>query len=546
MKKVAEKYINGVLALALLMYYLIMSWILHRTGYEHSENLFIAEKIKIIFESDENTLLTLGTTFPSLVFLSSLVFTPFGYLFAPILASIAITTALFYTIINDFKTSSKISPIVYVPVITLLFFLHPGLIYAAISGRGVAATLLCFYFVFRSLFRYYQTQTTFYLSMASIYLTCLIFCDYNFLWLLLAFFPFIVLVSLEGLKINKDQPPILQYFESVNNLSQRRKLANRTIAIYIIVFLLPFGALFLFRVLNQTHAGNATYFLTSQYANWHVIGNVPIGEIVSTGKANNVGKQSQLLFQVYVLLLNPILILAFFYYKGKLYELLTLLAPFILMAILVINLQYYFTIEYYLIFLILGLLGLSFYCGKRFNKKITWFLIFGVALLNVFTGIYYFKQTDDKEEKEFYTAIRNYNNWLGTKTINEDFEVAAYISSIAKPTSKVIIDDASAFKVIAHLRNLEGVIMPLNKNFITLIENPLAGVRYMLIAKNSNNLKTFTVLNTYNLRQMLTKQQFTPELMFETEHWVIYRIFKYDVTLQKEALKDARLTQPYK
>ncbi|MBC7650991.1 MAG: hypothetical protein H7101_04515, partial [Deinococcales bacterium] len=97
MKKVAQKYINGVLALALLMYYLIMSWIVHRTGYEHSENLFIAEKIKILLESDENILLTLGTTFPTLVFLSSLVFTPFGYLFAPILASIAITTSLFYT-----------------------------------------------------------------------------------------------------------------------------------------------------------------------------------------------------------------------------------------------------------------------------------------------------------------------------------------------------------------------------------------------------------------------------------------------------------------
>ena len=68
----------------------------------------------------------------------------------------------------------------------------------------------------------------------------------------------------------------------------------------------------------------------------------------------------------------------------------------------------------------------------------------------------------------------------------------------------------------------------------------------MLIAKNNNNLKTFTVLNTYNLKQMLIKQQFTPELMFETEHWVIYRIFKYDATLQKDAIKDERLSQPYK
>ena len=541
MKKVAAKYINGFLALALLVYYLIMSWILHRTGYEHSENLFIAEKLKILFESDENTLLTLGTTFPTLVFLSSLVFTPFGYLFAPILASIAITTSLFYTIISDFKETSKVAPIVYIPVIVLLFVLHPGLIYTAISGRGVAAILLCFYFVFRSLFRYYQTQTTFYLSMASIYLACLIFCDYNFLWLLLAFFPFIVLVSLEGLKINKDQPPILQYFESVNNRSQRRKLANRTIAIYIIIFLLPFGALFLFRILNLTHAGNASYFLTSQYANWHVIGNVPIGEIVNAGNTKNVAMQSQLLFQVYVLLLNPLLILTFFYYKGKMYELFTLLAPFILMSILVINLQYYFTIEYYLIFLILGLLGLTFYGGKKFNPKVTWFLVFSVALLNVFTGIYYFKQTDDAEEKDFYESIKNYKNWLGTKNINEEFEIAAYISSIADVNNKVLIDDASAFKVIAHLKTLKGTIMPLNKNFITVVENPIIGIRYMVVAKNNNVLKTFTVLNTYNLKQMLLKQQFTCEIMFETEHWAVYRLYKYDESKQGDAIRDERL-----
>ncbi len=528
MRKVAAKYINGFLALALLVYYLIMAWILHRTGYEHSENLFIAEKLKILFESNESTLLTLGTTYPSLIFMSSLVFTPFGYLFAPILASIAITTALFYTIVNDFRETSKIQAAVYVPVVTLLFVLHPGLIFTAISGRGVAIVLFCFYCVFRSLFRYYQTQTTFYLSMASIYLSCLIFCDYNFVWLLLAFFPFIVLVSLEGLKINKDQPPILQYFESVNNRSQRRKLVNRTTAIYIIIFLLPFGALWLFRWLNATHAGNPTYFLTSQYANWHVLGSIPIGQLVSDGNATNVGLQGQLVFQVCVLLFNPLLILAFFYYKGKIYELLTLLAPFILLAILVVNRQYYFTIEYYLIFLVLGLLGLSFYGGKKYGKKVTWFLVFTVGLLNVFMGIHYFKQTDDQEEKDFFSSIRNYKNWLGTKADNEEFEIAAYISSIADPLNKVLIDDAAAFKVIAHMKSLDGTVMPMDRSFITIIENPAIGIRYLCIAKDNNKLKTFTVLNDYNLNQMHLKRWFTSEKMYETKHWAVYRIYHVD------------------
>ncbi len=527
MKKLVDKYINGFLALVLLVFYLIMSWILHRTGYEHSENLFIAEKIKILFDAKENTLVTLGTTFPTMVFLSSLIFTPFGYLFSPIISSIALSVTLYFTLLKDFKESSRLPAVVYIPLLSLLFFLHPGLIYSAISGRGVAAILIFFYFLFRSLFRYYQTQTTFYLSMASIYLTCLVFSDFNFIWLLLAFFPFIVLVSLEGLKINKDQAPISQYLESVNNTSQRRKLTNRAIAIYIILFLLPFGALLLFGYLNDNHAGTSDYFINSQYANWHVLGNVPIGEVIAT-PGTNASFQTQLLFQFYVLLLNPLLILAFFYFRGKLYELFTLLAPFILMTILLINLQFYFIIEYYLIFLILGLIGLSFYAGKKFTKKATWFLVFTVGLLNVFTGIYYFKMTDDAEEKQFYSAIKDYKNWLKVKNNSEEYEVAQFISNIADINNKVLVDDAAAFKIVAHLKSLEGIELPISKSFGTVIENPISGVRYMCVAKRENRLKNFTVLNSYNLNVMQSRGQFTTQLMFESDNWVVYKIYSIE------------------
>jgi len=254
-----KKYIAIFIALFLMVYYILVSWVLHRTGYEHSEAMFIAEKIKLLFETDDNTLLTLGTTFPSLIFLSSIVFTPFGYPFAPILASMTFTVLLFFLLLTDYS-KSKLPRRVFLPMLILVFVFHPGILYAATSGRGVASILLFFYLVFRSLFRYYKSQTSFYLSMASIYLSCLVFCDYNFIWLLLAFFPFIFLVSLDGLKLQKDKPPVIQYFESLNNRSQRRKLANRTLAIYIIVFLLPIGALYLFKILNFYHAGDSTYF----------------------------------------------------------------------------------------------------------------------------------------------------------------------------------------------------------------------------------------------------------------------------------------------
>lgn len=529
MNKFIEKYINGSLALVLLVFYLLLSWILHRTGYEHPENLFTAEKIKLLFDSRDNNLVTLGTTFPTIVFLASLVFTPFGYLYAPILASIAVTVMLYYTVLKDFKETSKLPDFVYIPLVTLLFFLHPGLIYAAISGRGVAAILLFFYFLFRSLFRYYRTQTTFYLSMASIYLTCLVFCDFNFIWLLLAFFPFIVLVSLEGLKINKDQAPVSQYFDSVNNTSQRRKLTNRAVAIYIILFLLPLGALLLFGYLNETHAGTTTYFLYSQYANWHVLGDTPIGELVAgeTSKGN-ANFQSQILFQFYVLFLNPLLFLTFFYFKGKLYEFFTLTAPFILVGILLVNAQTYFMIEYYLIFLVLALVGLTFYAGKKFTKKATWFIFFIVGFLNVLAGIYYFKNSNNPSETKFFGVLRDYKNWLKVRNPGEDFLVAEYISSVADINNKVLIDDAAAFQIVAHLKSLEGIELPINKSFGTVIENPIAGVKYMVVAKFENRLKNFTVLNSYNLDQMQAKGQFITQMVYQTDNWVVYRIFPID------------------
>ncbi|MFY7652161.1 MAG: hypothetical protein ACOVQE_05640 [Chitinophagaceae bacterium] len=524
MKQVTKKLINGFLTVMLLGYYLLLAWVLHRTSYEHPESLFLSEKLKVLFESPDSTLITLGTTFPTVVYLISVIFVPFGYLFAPILASISLTALLFYVILNDFKEYQRVPMILYLPITTLIFVFHPGIIYSAITGRGVAAVLLFFYLVIRSLFQYYRTQTTFYLSMTSIYLSCLIFCNDDFIWLILAFFPFIAFISIEGLKIKRDQPPILQYFDTVNNVSQRRKLVNRTTAIYVIVFLLPLGTLYLFRTLNQTHAGDSTYFLTSQYANWHVMGDTPIGELMSKGIIKSVGEQTQLAFQVYATLINPLLIVGLFLFRGKVYELLTILAPFIWSSIVLINLQTYLTIEYFLIFMVLGFVALVFYARVYINKKITWLLVFGATMLNIMGGLFYFKHTKDGYELHFWASIRNYKSWMNEKRITEETELASYISSIINKNNKILIDDAAAFSIVAHMRDTKNAILPTDKTFLTVSENPLSGARYICIARNTNSMQNLTVLNEYNLERMIQKKQFIPEIMYQTIHWSVYKL----------------------
>jgi hypothetical protein len=456
------------------------------------------------------------------------------------LASATFTSLLFFFLLKDFS-KSNLQQRFFIPMLALLFVFHPGLIFTGTSGRSIALVLLFFYLVFRSLFVYYKTQTTFSLSMASIYLTCLIFCNYNFIWLLLAFVPFVVLVSLEGLKQATMGSPIIQYYESVNNRSQRRKLTNRTIAIYIILFILPIGAVYLFKLLNQVHAGNGTYFLTSQYANWSITGTESLGSIFTGADAAktetssfigaNVLAQSQIVFQGYILLLTPLLILVFAIFRGRLYELLTLIAPFILVSILLLDNQTYLTIEYYLIFLVLALIGIYYYTGKKYTSRKLYPVIMIITLLNIFAGIFYFKKTSDREERLFFAAIKSASSkWHDERVVTEEYRMAAYITSLMNTerilgNGKILMDDAAAYPIIAQMKKLgSNVILPVSNNFITVAENPRTEAKYICIAKDKNRLKSFTILNNYNLAKIKNLESINTVIMFETENWAVYRL----------------------
>ncbi|MBN8664254.1 MAG: hypothetical protein J0L83_06775 [Chitinophagales bacterium] len=508
----------------MVLYYVCITWIVHRSGYEHTESLFYAEKLKLLFEAKQNKLVILGTTFPSLVFLSNLVFTPLGYLFAPVAASILVMSILYYFILRN-HLSTKLPMNIYVPMVTALFMFHPGMVFAAVSGRSIAMVLLFFYLVYRSFFNYYRSQTTFYLSLSSIYLACLIFSNYNFIWLLIAFFPFIVLISLEGIKISKDQPPVLQYYESLNNRSLRRKLANRTAAIYIIIFLLPLGAIYLFRTLNQSHAGNPEYFLSSQYSNWAITGLKAIDNLLVDAKGTILTKQTQIVYHFFILLMTPLFVVALMLYKGKIYELMTIISPFILLSVLLIANRYYLSVEYLLIFLLLAVLILIYYAGKTDHSfRRMRVMIFTGIILSIIGGFYYFSKTNDFEEKNFYHALLKGGAFRETRAISEEKQIAQFIQDVTDGGGKVMIDDAAAYGIVAHLESLNNILLPLQPSFVTVVENPTLSVNYLCIAKRENRLHNFTVLNAYNIEQMRRRIGLNLLVMFETPNWVLYKI----------------------
>ncbi|MDD2792962.1 MAG: hypothetical protein PHD73_07270 [Sediminibacterium sp.] len=510
-------------SLLLVFYYVIAAWLFHRNGFEHTEALFYAEKLKLLFEYSDNTLITLGTTFPTTMFIGSVFFSPFGFLFAPIALTIVMMSSLFFNMAADLNNSSlPVKPLLIVLVI--LFVAHPMFLYAAVSGRNVAAIMLFFYLLFRSFFQYYRSQTTYYLSMASIYLTCLIFTEINFIWMLLSFFPFVVLISIEGIKVAKGEQVVFQYYQALNNRSLRRKLANRTIALYLILFLLPLGAVYLYRTLNAAHAGDATYFLTSQYANWRVTGTISLNTILDNIKGNNVGKQTQIVFQAFTILLSPVFIASMILFKGKLYKLFTVLTPLIFFSIIMVDVKYYFTVEYFVIINVMAIAALIYLGQPKASSTLTSWLLIGSTVLSVFAGAYYFYESNDPEERRFYEVANTPSGWFQPKVNSEVQMLAEYIASIASDKRPVLIDDASAYGIVAHMPNLNGLILPIQKNFVTVIENPKLIAHYMCVAKKNNRLHNFTVLNVYNVGIMKSNLGLTPDRVYETENWIIYSV----------------------
>ncbi len=522
----SEKRILSITGILFLAYYLGMAFILKQSGIEHSEALFLGEKAKLVFEPNTGLLQLLATTYPSIPFYSTIVFSWAGFEYAPIIASCVFTAILVVVVLKDVLTFSGHRKKVAV-VVLILFIFHPGILFSAVSGRSVACVLLFFYLMYKNIFRYYRTRTSYYLSMSSIYLTGLVFCNYQFIWLLFSFLPFMVLVSLEGLKTSKDDPHIVQYYDVLNNRSLRRKLIQRTVALVIIIFLLPLGAFLLFGMLNRYHAGSFSYFLNSPHANWTVGAHTLLDQINSSA---SFLIQGQFITHIYVLLLTPLLVLALIYLKGAMFELLTAISPLLLLFIILARASSYITIEYYLIFLIMVCVLLPYWKQQNYRSIPTYIIVSLVLGLNILTGYVYFFYTGDREEQSFtQEAVQQLQGIKG----NMETESRKIASFLNKQTSQtVLLDDAAAYDVVVKLHSLDNVILPARKNFLQTIENPSQQIDYILIATNQHPLASTTILNEYYTLSLQKEKPIALHLVYETPSWLLYRIVKEDKMIE--------------
>ncbi|RZL35894.1 MAG: hypothetical protein EOO96_08120 [Pedobacter sp.] len=138
-----------------------------------------------------------------------------------------------------------------------------------------------------------------------------------------------------------------------NKISVRRKLVNKTLAVYLIIFLLPLVAIFIFRLLNLSYTGDANYYIDSPYANYtSIINQTENFNVFPNIKFNCVFPEVNFLITIRILLFAPLLLICLGMHKSMSRNVMVVFALFFLMEFL--KMKYpgvYIPIQFYALFI---------------------------------------------------------------------------------------------------------------------------------------------------------------------------------------------------
>src|ERR1700744_3272379 len=439
-----------IITIILAIYYLYCGIYLNNLGYTNAESLFYIEKAKIIFEGLGNRIKVMGLTSPILPFYATFIFSSIDKgILAPVIASGIGTAMLFYVMARTLM--QRTSSFFYVILLVLLFLFHPGILYIACSGKGIYLSLLFFFLFFLNILKFYRSNTTFHISIASICLVILVFCDYKFIWLTLFFIPLILSIAIQSLNLSEKES-IFRLFLSFNSPSLRRKLFSKTFALYIILFILPIASIVCYKLLNLTHANDLNYFLESPYATWNVLQDKLQYDQISASTNSFLPSEISLLISVKALIFCPMILVAIYLFRDSTYQILTILTPFAFIEFLHIKYDKIFlNYEYFMIFVVLAYLCIMFKIHVVRKQGFIKFLLFVFLIAQIFTGYYFLRNSNVADEKDFYIALSERKTNFSQQ---ENLDAAAALNSL--PTNgKVLVDDAIAYPVVAYVKHTQ-------------------------------------------------------------------------------------------
>lgn len=519
--KINEDRIIFFTSLILAAYYLLCGIYLQKAGYTNHESLFYIEKIRIIFEGVGSKLKVIGLTAPALPFLSTFIFTAISPMLAPVIASSLGTAALFFLMARAVRKRKLHN--YYFFLLLAIFLFHPGMLFVACSGKSIYMVLVFFYMFFENIFKYYYSNTTFHISVASICLLMLLFCDYKFVWLTLFFIPLIFAMAVRSLNLGEKES-IFRMTISFNNPSLRRKLTNKTFALYLILFILPIASIICYKMLNLTNANDADYFLESPYATWTVLADRLAYDATLLNSASR-NTDISLLISAKILLFCPMMLLGIYLFRYRPHLVLTLITPFALLEFL--HLKYLKTItgyQDYLIFLILALLSVIITAPEVKRQRPYKIVLTIMMAFQFYTGYYFLNNSESEEENGFLTALLNRNK--GTDAAgDEERDVANYINSLPAD-AKVLVDDAVAYKIAAFTRNIASLTMPYQDSFLSAVESPGNFTRYILVASPQHPMAAYTILSaSYPPVAYHEANNTGLQKVYQTNNWILYKIF---------------------
>jgi hypothetical protein len=308
---------------------------------------------------------------------------------------------------------------------------------------------------------------------------------------------------------------------SFNNPSLRRKLINKTFALYIILFILPIASVICYKLLNLTNANDVDYFLQSPYSTWTVLADRLNYDLAAMNpKADN--SELSLLISAKVVAFCPLIVVMMFFFRDKVYQILTLLTPFAFVEFL--HLKYEkasIAYQYYLIFLMLALLCVIIK-GANVKQQFAFKTALGLIMaLQVFTGYYFLKNSPSDEERKFITAF--VNREIEAEE-DEDRDMANYINGLPED-ARVLVDDAVAYKIVAFTDDIPGLIMPYQDTYLSAIETPGDYAEYILVTSPKNLMSGYTLLSSKYpplLYQTATNYA-TLQKVHETTNWALYK-----------------------
>jgi hypothetical protein len=510
-----------LIAILLAVYYFVCGVYLHSLGYYSQEALFYVEKSKILFEGLGYKLNLMGLTAPILPFFSSFFFSVFHTgLFAPLIASSFFTALLFFILASTLIT--RANDFFYVFILLIIFLLHPGILYAASSGKSISMVLIFFFLFFFNLFKFYNSNATYHLSIASIFFVFLVFCEYKFIWLILFFIPILLPITIESLNLREEES-IFRLFMTYRNPSLRRKLISKTFALSIILFALPLTCLLVYKLLNLTYAHSLDFFNDNPYGTWTVLANKLNFDQISNSSFYELSETS-ILISIKILVFCPMIVLSFYLLRKRIYQVLTVLTPFAFVEFLHIKYeQVFLEQQYYLIFLVLSLLCVLYKSGELYKKPFFKLLVSVLTIAQLYTGFVFLKNSSIEGERGFISVLLNQPS-VDTHQ-QENLNMASYLDRLPDD-SHVLVDDAVAYPVVAFTSNIHKLILPYQSVFLSAVETPDRYDDYVLLATGTNEVRGFTQLDDrYTAFMKGINGAIRFQKVYESDDWVLYKIF---------------------